>query len=261
MSGPMRRARGVEYFWAESRAGAPGAEASTIVFLHEGLGSAAMWRDFPAQLAEATGCRALVYSRRGYGGSDPVELPRPLDYMEQEGERELPALLRELGVARPVLFGHSDGASIALVCAGSGFPVRGLVLEAPHVFCEELSVASIARAREQFDRGAPGGLRDKLARWHGANVDVAFRGWNDAWLDPRFRSWSLERFVANVRVPTLLLQGANDEYGTRAQLDAIARGASGRVQLELLESCGHAPHKDQPERTLALATAFIDSLR
>jgi len=250
----MNHIRGCEY----SLSPAPGADRRTIVFLHEGLGCAAMWRDFPRRLGDATGCGTLVYSRRGYGGSEPVSLPRPLDYMEEEGERELPALLEALGIRAPILFGHSDGASIALCAAGSGLAVSGLILEAPHVFCEELSVRSIAHAREAYERG---GLREKLIRWHRGNVDCAFRGWSDAWLDPRFRSWTIERYLPAVRAPSLVLQGRDDQYGTAAQLEAIARGASGKVQLELLEQCGHAPHKEQPERTLALASAFVVGIK
>jgi pimeloyl-ACP methyl ester carboxylesterase len=230
------------------------AGSPTIVFLHEGLGSLGLWRDFPRQLAAATGCGALVYSRRGYGSSEPITLPRPLDYMEQEGERELPALLRALQIDAPFLFGHSDGASIALVCAGSGFAVRGLVLEAPHVFAEELSIRSIEKARDAYDQG---NLRERLSRWHANNVDHAFRGWSDAWLDAKFRDWNIERYLSGVRAPTLLLQGLDDEYGTRAQLDAIVRGVNGKVQLDLLENCGHSPHQEQPETTLALTAAFI----
>jgi pimeloyl-ACP methyl ester carboxylesterase len=233
------------------------AGSPTIVFLHEGLGSLGLWRDFPRQLAEATGCGALVYSRRGYGNSEPITLPRPLDYMEQEGERELPLLLGALKIEEPLLFGHSDGASIALVCAGSGLAVRGLVLEAPHVFAEELSIRSIEKARDAYDQGH---LRERLSRWHANNVDNAFRGWNGAWLDAKFRDWNIERYLSGVRAPTLLLQGLDDEYGTRAQLDAIVRAVNGKVQLDLLEHCGHAPHKEQPERTLAIASAFIRGL-
>lgn len=241
---------GQEYTLSRARvAGLP-----TIVFLHEGLGSLGLWRDFPDQLANETGCGALVYSRRGYGNSEPITLPRPLDYMEHEGERELPALLRELKIEDPFLFGHSDGASIALVFAGSGFAVRGLILEAPHVFVEELSIRSIEKARDAYEQG---NLREKLSRWHANNVDNAFRGWNGAWLDPKFRGWNIERYLSGIRAPTLLVQGLGDEYGTGAQLDAIVRGVNGKVQLDLFENCGHSPHQEQPGRTLALASTFI----
>ncbi len=249
----LERRDGIEFF----RIGPAREGASALVFLHEGLGCAAMWRDFPARLCAATGCGGLVYSRRGYGGSAPVELPRPLDYMEREGERELPALLEALGVTRPILFGHSDGASIALVAAATGLDPRALLLEAPHVFAEDVSLRSIAAAREAYEQGS---LRSKLIRWHADNVDGAFWGWNRAWLDPAFRAWSLERYLPRITAPALLLQGLDDEYGTRAQLDAIAANSAGPVQLELLEKCGHAPHRDQSERTLELATRFVGAL-
>jgi pimeloyl-ACP methyl ester carboxylesterase len=248
----MKRLRGLEL---EHVLGAP-----TLVFLHEGLGSARQWRDFPRKLAAATGCGLLVYSRRGYGGSDPVPLPRPLTYMHEEGERELPALLGDTSITDAILFGHSDGASIALVAAGSGRApsVRGLILEAPHVFCEELSVRSIAAARDAYERGD---LRDKLRRWHGDNVDVAFWGWNRAWLDPGFAAWSIESYLPCVGVPVLQLQGRDDPYGTEAQLRSIERGASGPVTTLLLDHCGHAPHKDQPAAVLKAATDFILAIK
>ncbi len=233
------------------------AGAPTLVFLHEGLGSAKLWRDFPERLAAALDRPAFVYSRLGYGGSDPTPLPRPLSYMEDEARSVLPRLLDAAGIERAILVGHSDGASIALVHAAldGGHRVQALVLEAPHVFVEELSVASIAQAREAYEQG---GLRARLQRWHGANVEVAFRGWNDAWLDPRFRTaFQLEGFLPEVRVPTLAVQGEDDEYGTLAQLDAIARGVRGPFERAILPRCGHAPHKDQPELTLAAMTRFL----
>jgi pimeloyl-ACP methyl ester carboxylesterase len=238
----------------------PDADAApTLVFLHEGLGCVSLWRDFPARLAEATGWGALVYSRAGYGASDPVPLPRPLTFMQEEGRDVLPRVLDAAGVREAVLFGHSDGASIALVHAGSsgGPRVRGLVLEAPHVFCEELSVRSIAAAGEAYRAGA---LRRRLERHHGANVDCAFRGWHDAWLDPRFREWSIAEFLPHVRVPVLQVQGEDDEYGTARQLDAVAAGCAGPVRTLRLAGCGHAPHRDRPEDVLAAAGAFLRDL-
>lgn len=232
------------------------AAATTLVFLHEGLGCVAMWRDFPERAAAATGCGALVYSRAGYGASDPVDLPRPLDYMQREGETSVGAVLDAAGVETAILVGHSDGASIALVHAAVAGPgrVRGLVLAAPHVFREEVSRESIARARAAY---VGGDLRSRLRRYHGDNVDVAFWGWCEAWLDPGFAAWSLEEYLPRVRVPTLLVQGEDDEYGTAAQLAAIERGAAGPVETLLLPRCGHAPHRDQPEATLAAIAAFV----
>ena len=230
---------------------------ATLLFLHEGLGSAKQWRDFPARVGSAASATAVAYSRLGYGGSDPVTLPRPLDYMQEEAKVFLPALLDELGIDSVILVGHSDGASIALVHAALDAAgrrrVRGLVLEAPHVFVEDVSIASIAKAREAY---AMGDLREKLAKHHGANVDGAFRGWNDAWLDPAFRAWNIEEYLPRIEVPVLVVQGEDDPYGTRAQVDAIARQVRGHVEVLMLPRCGHAPHRDQPEATELAIIAF-----
>ena len=238
--------------------GPPPGAAPTLVFLHEGLGSVSAWRDFPARVAAATGMGALVYSRLGYGESDPVTLPRPLTYMHDEALSVLPEVLDEAGVRECVLFGHSDGGSIALVFAGSGLPqserVLSLVLEAPHVFVEDVSVTGIAAARVSYETGD---LRDRLARHHGANVDGAFRGWNDAWLDPAFRGWNIEEYLPRVRVPSLVIQGEDDAYGTLAQVDAIERGSSGPVTRLVLPRCGHAPHRDRPEEVVAAVAGFV----
>ena len=232
----------------------------TLVLLHEGLGCIAMWRDFPKRVADDTGARVLVYSRQGYGGSAPIPLPRPLTYMHDEGQRVLPALLERLGIEDAVLVGHSDGASIALVYAGSGLSrlrTRGLVLLAPHVFCEEVSVTSIREARAAF---ADGSLRAKLARYHGDNTDCAFWGWNDAWLDPAFRQWNLEGFLPNVHIPVLVIQGADDRYGTLAQVDAIERGLAGSFQRVVLEACGHDPAREASEPTRRAIADFVSSV-
>jgi pimeloyl-ACP methyl ester carboxylesterase len=226
-------------------------EGPTLVFLHEGLGSLGLWRDFPRKLSEITGLGAFVYSRAGYGKSTPAPLPRPVRYMHDEAE-SLPGILRDAGVNDPILVGHSDGASIAIIYAGSGHPARALVLEAPHVFTEESGLASIARMRELY---ATTDLRQKLARWH-ADVDAAFRGWNDAWLHPDFRKWNLEEFLPRIPAPILIIQGKDDEYGTVKQIEAIERQAP-NVRSVLLEKCGHSPHRDQPEKTLEAMAAFI----
>jgi pimeloyl-ACP methyl ester carboxylesterase len=233
--------------------------APTLVFLHEGLGCAAMWRDFPERLARACGCGALVYSRAGYGGSDPVSLPRPLTYMHDEGERVLPQVLAAMSVRQAILIGHSDGASIALIHAGSARAhpgLLGLVLEAPHVFCEEISVRAIAEAGATFESSS---LKSKLERWHGTNTECAFWGWNRAWLDPGFREWNIESYLPRINVPLLLVQSENDPYGTLAQLDAIERGATaaGSVERVLLADCGHSPHREQPEATFAAMEKWI----
>jgi pimeloyl-ACP methyl ester carboxylesterase len=234
--------------------GPPPDRAPTLVFLHEGLGCVAMWRDFPAALAEATGTGALVYSRFGYGKSPPVALPRPLTYMHDEAAL-LPQILGDAKIRDAVLVGHSDGGSIALLHAATRDPrVRGLALEAPHVFCEDVSVASIAAARVAFETGD---LRARLARYHGENVDVAFRGWNDAWLDPGFRAWNLEACLPEIQAPVLVVQGEDDAYGTLAQVDAIERGLRAPFTRCVLPECGHAPHKDQRAPTLAVMQAFV----
>jgi pimeloyl-ACP methyl ester carboxylesterase len=225
----------------------------TIAFLHEGLGSVSQWRDFPDRVRERTGCGTLVYSRLGYGTSDPLVRKREPEYMHREADVVLPALLDALGIARPFLLGHSDGASIALIFAGA-FPgrARGLILEAPHVFVEDLSIESIAAATVAYETTE---LRDKLARHH-ADVDGAFHGWNDVWLDPRFRSWNIEDAVARIVEPVLLLQGEDDRYGTIAQVRSIeARVAD--VTTLLLPACGHAPHRDRTEDVLDAIATFV----
>lgn len=240
-----------------ARLGEPAPGRPTLVFLHEGLGSVALWRDFPAALAARTGCPALVYSRQGYGGSDPVALPRPLEFMHHEARR-LPALLDAAAIEEAVLIGHSDGASIALIYAGEdGRRLRGLVLEAPHVFVEPVTVASIAKISEAYRTTD---LRGKLARYHGANVDCAFRGWADSWLDPAFLAWNIEAFLPAVTVPLLVIQGEADEYGTLAQIERVCRQVSGPAEKLMLPRCGHSPHRDQPEAVLAAMTDFIKRL-
>ena len=230
--------------------------APTLVLLHEGLGCVSMWRDFPEKLAQRTGYGVLVYSRPGYGKSDPVPLPRPHDYMHKEAFDVLPHVLDQAGVKKTILVGHSDGASIATIYAGGrqDFRVRGLVLMAPHFFVEDISVASIAAAKVAYDKGD---LRARLARHHGDNVDVAFRGWNDAWLDPGFRNWRIDDAVAHVRVPILIVQGKDDQYGTLAQLRLAESDAYCPVETSILDRCGHAPHIDQPEATLEAVAAFV----
>lgn len=230
-------------------------EAPTLVFLHEGLGSVALWRDFPAKLAERTGCPAVVYSRYGYGKSAPIAAPRGVDYMHIEALEALPDLRAQLGLDNPILIGHSDGASIALIHAGAGrWPVRALILEAPHVFVEEVTVASIADAKTAY---ATTDLRQRLARYHD-DLDSAFRGWNDIWLDPAFRAWNIEDALPGVRCPVLAIQGADDEYGSLAQIDAIERGVAGPFERLVLAGCKHSPHRDQEAAALdAMAGAIV----
>jgi len=233
------------------------ARAPTLIFLHEGLGSAGLWRDFPQRLADRTGCPALAYSRFGYGGSDPVALPRPLDYMQREALDVLPELIERAGVGGHLLIGHSDGASIALIYAARAAApgLHGVVSEAAHVFCEGVTVAAIERARADFLSGR---LRDALARHHGANTDVAFFGWCDAWLDPDFGAWDIRADLASIRVPVLALQGDDDPYGTIAQLDAIRQRLGTAAQIRVIDRCGHAPHRDQPAAVLAAMATFVE---
>lgn len=228
-----------------------------LVFLHEGLGSLALWRGFPETVCAATGCGALVYSREGYGASTPIRGPRAVDYMHREAREVLPALLAGLNITAPVLVGHSDGASIALIYAGSTpEAVRGLVLMAPHVFVEDRSVSSIAAAKLAYEQND---LRTRLSRYH-REVDSAFRGWNDIWLAPAFRDWNITAYLPRLRCPVLAIQGLDDEYGTMAQLDAIADGAAGPVRQLRLAQCRHSPHRDQPDATLEAIATFLDTL-
>ncbi|WP_374569407.1 alpha/beta fold hydrolase [Ideonella sp.] len=245
----------IEHQWlGRERQGRP-----LMVFLHEGLGSVAMWRDFPARLVDALGWRGLVYSRPGYGRStprSPDEAWAP-DFMHRQARQVLPALLRALGVDadRPWLFGHSDGGSIALLHAAA-FPARvaGLVVLAPHLFVEGVSITNIERAREAYLGGL---LKNSLAKYHD-DPDSAFWGWNDIWLHPAFRDWNIERELAAITCPLLAVQGLGDEYGTLKQIHGIAERVPQTVLLELPD-CGHSPHRDQPEQVIAAVSGFVNS--
>jgi pimeloyl-ACP methyl ester carboxylesterase len=238
--------------------GPPPGKAPTIVLLHEGLGCVAMWRDFPRRLAELTGFGVFAYSRAGYGGSDPVDLPRPLDYMTLEALDVLPRVLDEIGFEYGILLGHSDGASIAAIYAGSveDFRVRGLVLIAPHFFTEPSGLASIVQAREVYEEGD---LRDRLARYH-ANVDNTFRGWNDAWLDRRFKDWNISEVIDYLRIPVLAIQGADDQYGTLVQIREIESRAYSPVDVEIIADCKHAPHIEHEDQVCAIVADYCARL-
>lgn len=241
----------IEYAWVGSAL----ADAPAMVFLHEGLGSVAMWRDFPARLCDAIGLRGLVYSRPGYGQSTP----RPAgeqwasDFMHRQAREVLPALLRELGVERPWLFGHSDGGSIALLYAAA-FPqaLRGAIVLAPHILVEDVSVASIRQAREAYLQTD---LKQRLGRYHD-DADSAFWGWNDIWLAPAFRGWTIEEEIRAIRCPLLAIQGVEDEYGTLEQIRGIARRVP-QAQLLEIPDCGHSPHKDQPDAVIQAVRSFV----
>ncbi len=236
------------------------ADAPTIVMLHEGLGCIAAWGQFGEALAKATGYGVFQYSRAGYGGSDPVALPRPLSYMHDEALKVLPKILDAIGFTRGILLGHSDGASIATIYLGGvqDHRVQGLVLIAPHFFVEDVSVASIAKAQAAYQGGD---LRQRLTKYHGANVDCAFRGWNDAWLDPGFRSWDIQESIGYIRVPILIVQGTGDQFGTAAQIRAAEQEAYCPVDVAMIEGAGHAPHLERPTETLAAVAAHVNRCR
>ena len=235
----------------------PGA-APTIVMLHEGLGCVGLWGAFPQELAAATGAGVFVYSRAGYGRSSPGPLPRAVSFMHEEACEVLPRVLAAIGFQRGILFGHSDGASIATIYAGSvqDHRVRGLVLMAPHFFTEEMGLAEIRRARDEFRSGT---LREKLKRWH-ADVDCAFLTWNEPWLSPQFKHWDITEALGFIRVPILIVQGADDQYGTLRQLEAAQQECFCPVESAILPGARHSPHRDAPELTLRTVSGFINRL-
>jgi pimeloyl-ACP methyl ester carboxylesterase len=242
--------RRIEY----ERIGVADARRPELVFLHEGLGSLSMWRDFPAQVARATGCSAVVTSRYGYGRSDPLAGPRTVRYMHDEALIALPELLDVLAPDRPILVGHSDGGSIALILAGAGLrPLAGVVTLAAHVMVEDLTVASIEAANAAFETT---NLRARLAPYH-ADVDSAFLGWNRIWLDPAFRAWNIEEYLPTIGCPVLAIQGEDDEYGTMEQMRRIGAKVAD-VRLLKLEACRHSPHRDQPDAVIDAITRFVD---
>jgi pimeloyl-ACP methyl ester carboxylesterase len=244
--------RRLEYESIEGEPGKP-----VLVFLHEGLGSIRQWRDFPARLAQATGCPALVYNRYGYGDSEVLAEPRrSTRFMHEEALESLPAVLAARGIESPVLVGHSDGASIALIHAGAGHAVRGLALMAPHVFVEDVCIRSIEEAKRQFETTD---LPARLGKYH-RDARKTFYLWNDVWLDPEFGSWNIEEYLPGIRCPVIALQGYDDPYGTMAQLDVLARRVGGRCELVKLENCGHSPFRDQADASLKALAGFIGSL-
>ncbi len=246
--------RDIEYRWIRG----DGPEAPVIVMLHEGLGSVSTWRDFPEAVGEATGADVLAYSRYGYGRSSVRKEAFSVDYMHRAALEELPSFLEALGVKFPVLFGHSDGASIALIFAGSHpAKVRGLIVEAPHVFTEQVSVDSIAAIQKVYESSDD--LRRRLGRHH-ADPDASFYGWNAAWQLPEFIDWNIEEYLPQITCPTLVVQGEGDEYGTLDQVNRIESGSGGRVGRLILGECGHAPHRDQKAAVLAATKEFIEAL-
>jgi pimeloyl-ACP methyl ester carboxylesterase len=233
-------------------------ETATIVMLHEGLGSVGLWGDFPDTLAAATGAGVFAYSRAGYGASSPVELPRKLSYMHDEALDVLPKLLERIGFRRGLLLGHSDGASIATIYAGNvqDHRVRGLVLIAPHFVVEPMGLASIAKAKLAYENGE---LKGKLARWH-EHIDNAFYGWNGAWLDPQFRNWDISEYLAYIRVPIALIQGADDQYGTLRQVEIAQEECYCPVDVTILAGTGHSPYREAPGATLNAISEFANAV-
>jgi pimeloyl-ACP methyl ester carboxylesterase len=229
--------------------------AQTIVLLHEGLGCVQMWKDFPQQLSDATNLRVLAYSRQGYGGSTPIIGPRDVEFMRDEAVRVLPAMLSALNIHDPILIGHSDGASIALLAAASQQNLSAVVVMAPHLFVEDISVAAISQTLAIYkDKSTP--MRSKLAKFH-ADVDGAFYGWADVWLKPEFLAWNIEADMKTITCPLLAIQGEQDQYGTMKQLDQL-KAQVPHAQLLKLENCRHSPQFDQPEQVLNAIAKFID---
>jgi pimeloyl-ACP methyl ester carboxylesterase len=226
--------------------------------LHEGLGSAALWGDFPDKLQTAIGAGVFVYSRAGYGASSPVKLPRPLDYMHREALDVLPKLLEAIGFRRGILVGHSDGASIATIYAGGvqDHRIRAVALMAPHFIVEDMGLKAIAETTAAYETT---NLREKLSRWH-KDVDNAFHGWNGAWLDPEFRNWDISEYLAYIRVPVAIVQGADDQYGTIRQIEIARQECYCPVDVTMLAGAGHSPHREATEATLDAISEFANAV-
>lgn len=225
----------------------------TLVFLHEGLGSVDLWKDFPQEVARAAGSPALVYSRRGYGRSDPLDSPRTPRFLYDEATITLPLLLEELGVEHPILIGHSDGASIALIYAGASPGAQGVVAMAPHVFVEPETQSAARALEESF---LSGDMAEKMSRYH-RDPAATFYGWFDIWRSPEFRDWNIEDVLGKITCPVLVIQGADDEYGTVAQVEAVESGIPGPVQRLWLEGCGHSPYRDRPDEVRSVIVGFV----
>lgn len=235
--------------------GPPPDQAPTLILLHEGLGCVKLWRDFPAALQAKTGCGVMAYSRFGYGGSDPIALPRPTTYMQQEAMDVLPEVLDKIGVRRAILIGHSDGGSIAAIYAGATQDPRlaGVAMMAAHFFVEDVNIAAIQEIKQTFETGD---LRDRLARYH-QDVDGAFYGWNGAWLDPCFRAFDITGYLEAIRIPVLGLQGDDDPYGSVEQLRVLERHTRAQTETRLVPGARHSPHLEAPTETLSALAAFV----
>jgi pimeloyl-ACP methyl ester carboxylesterase len=234
-------------------------QSATFILLHEGLGSVGLWGDFPTRLADATGFGVFAYSRAGYGRSSPSVIPRPVTFMHEEARDVLPHVLDAIGLQRGILLGHSDGASIAAIYAGSveDHRVRGLVLLAPHFFTEEFGIAEIARMREAYETTD---LRAKLGKWH-QNPDNAFYSWSGPWLDPEFRNWEITEELAYIRVPILIIQGEDDQYGTLRQIEVAKEECYCPVETVILAGVRHVPHREAPDTTIGAIVDFARRLQ
>lgn len=247
----------LEWRWVRRKPREPDPDRPTLVLLHEGLGCCALWRAFPSALVRKTGLGVFAYSRAGYGRSSPGPRPLPIDYHSIEALAVLPKVLSTAGISRPVLIGHSDGGTIALIHASKApSPPLAVVTMAAHVFNEEVTLRGIEDARHAF---AATDLRQRLCVYHGDNVDQAFWGWCDAWLSPPFRAWNVEAVLPAISCPVLVIQGEDDHYGTAAQVDAIAGQVSGPSTRLILPDCGHTPHLEQPEKTCAAIAEFLSA--
>ncbi|MEO1143326.1 MAG: alpha/beta hydrolase [Pseudomonadota bacterium] len=238
--------------------GPPPSEAPTIVMLHEGLGCVALWRGFPERLAKATGYGVFVYSRAGYGKSSDAMLPRPIDYMADEAMDVLPKVLDAIDFRKGVLLGHSDGATIAAIhfAFTNRYELRGIIMMAPHFFAEKSGIEAIAKIKQVYENGD---LKDKLSKYH-TNVDTAFYGWSEAWLNPDFHGWNVADAIDHWRLPVLAIQGRDDEYGTLAQIEEIENRIYSPAEIAIYDNCGHSPHFDKPEETLNAIVDFLETL-
>ena len=229
----------------------------TIIFLHDGLGSIATWKDFPLEIKERTGCNILIYSRLGMGGSDPLKISRKINYMHIEAIKTLPQICKIFNIHKPILLGYSDGASIAIINAGSGFKSKALILEAPHVFVEPISIKG---AKQTIIQWKNGNLKDKLSKYH-EHVDSAFEGWSNAWISKEFKKWNIECFLNKINIPTLILQGKEDEFGTLEQVEKIKSSIKGYCKSIILDNCSHNLNKDRKHTVINKICEFINFVK
>ncbi|HEX2869496.1 MAG TPA: alpha/beta hydrolase [Ignavibacteriales bacterium] len=231
---------------------------ASVIFLHDSLGSAALWRKYPEIISLGSQREVYVYERRGHGSSSPLETHvRNSRYLEYEADL-IPSILKELSVKEAVLYGHSDGASIALIAAGK-FPalIKGLIVEAPHIFVEDITIEGVQRTVERKNETR---IIDKLKKYHGEKAETTFRAWGETWLKPEYHSWNIESFLKNIASPVLVIQGEDDEYGTERQMTGISGLSKGRVELRLLPKMGHNPHNESPSTVSRMALEFLKDL-